>query len=279
MKRIYHFIILVCISCNAVNKPDPLSISSPGGYRLDQPQKMKLRQTLDEISGIVYYEPRNALIALNDEEGELYAVPLDGSRRYDRWRFTRQGDFEDLAFTGNDWFALKSNGTLFKISHCFTDSISSEEYDFPGTDKNEFETLYFDGTRLVLICKSCKEDKKNVTSAYAFEIATSKFSEQPIFQLEGDLSSSQKGKKDESLKPSAAAIHPVTKELYIIASINNVLLIADNNGKIKEVFGLDKKLFKQPEGITFSTSGDLYISNEAKGGIANILKFPYQPGN
>jgi SdiA-regulated len=279
MKSIYLFYILICLGCNAINKPDPVAVSSPKGYRLDQPEKMKLREMLDEISGMVYYAPMNAIIAINDEEGELYAVPLDSSRHYNSWKFTRHGDFEDLAFTGTDWFALKSNGTIFKINNCFTDSISSEGFPFPGAVRNDFESLYYDGTRLIIICKTCKNDEKKVTSAYAFDIITLKHSEQPIFQLEANLNSLGNEEKYKSLRPSAAAIHPVSKELYVIASLNDVLLIADASGKIKELFHLDSDLFKQPEGITFSPSGDMYISNEAKGGIANILKFAYKPGN
>jgi len=41
---------------------------------------------------------------------------------------------------------------------------------------------------------------------------------------------------------------------------------------VKEVYKLDPKIFKQPEGITFTPTGDLLISNEAAlTGAANIL--------
>lgn len=279
MKRIYPFCMLICLGCNAINRPNPKAVISPKGYELDQPEKIKLHQSMDEISGMVYYEPMKCIIALNDEEGELYAVPLDNSRQYESWKFTRKGDFEDLAFTGTDWFALKSNGNIFKLAHCFTDSTSSMEFDFPRKGSNDFETLYFDGRKLVSICKSCKDDEKGLTSAYAFDITTLTFSDDPVFKLDANQGGMQTGKKNNSVKPSAAAIHPVTKELYIVASLNHSLLIADTSGKIKEAFELDSKIFKQPEGITFSPSGDLYISNEAKGGIANILKFAYKPAN
>ena len=43
----------------------------------------------------------------------------------------------------------------------------------------------------------------------------------------------------------------------------------------KKVYDLNYSHFQQPEGISFDINGDLYISNEAKGGKANILKFNY----
>ena len=47
-------------------------------------------------------------------------------------------------------------------------------------------------------------------------------------------------------------------------------------GDFRFVGELPRDLFKQPEGITFEFGdGDMYISNEGKGGVANILKFDY----
>ena len=40
-------------------------------------------------------------------------------------------------------------------------------------------------------------------------------------------------------KPSAAAINPLTHELFILASVNKMLVVADKNGNIKNVYPLD----------------------------------------
>jgi uncharacterized protein YjiK len=82
---------------------------------------------------------------------------------------------------------------------------------------------------------------------------------------------------DQPLKPSGAAIHPITGEMYILASANNLLLITTTDGTIKEIYPLSKKKFKQPEGICFSPEGDMFISNEARGGRANIMHLSYDP--
>jgi hypothetical protein len=49
------------------------------------------------------------------------------------------------------------------------------------------------------------------------------------------------------------------------------------DGSVSHIKTLDKRIFRQPEGISFSSGGDLYISNEGDNGRGNILKFKYQP--
>ena len=51
-------------------------------------------------------------------------------------------------------------------------------------------------------------------------------------------------------------------------------MVLDLNGNIQHIEPLDSDIFKQPEGIAFSGDGKkLYISNEGRGGTANILEF------
>ena len=77
------------------------------------------------------------------------------------------------------------------------------------------------------------------------------------------------------LKPSAAAINPLTKDVWILASVNHLIIVTDRKGNTKEVYTLDPVIFNQPEGITFTPWGDLLISNEAgdKYGTATLLIF------
>jgi uncharacterized protein YjiK len=84
------------------------------------------------------------------------------------------------------------------------------------------------------------------------------------------------GEEKIKFKPSAAAINPVTDELFIISSVNKLLVIADRKGNPKQTYPINAGLFKQPEGITFTPEGDLIISNEsADRGVANLLFFKY----
>jgi DNA-binding beta-propeller fold protein YncE len=83
--------------------------------------------------------------------------------------------------------------------------------------------------------------------------------------------------KKVNFKPSGAAINPLTHELFIISSVNKALLITDKNGTIKRVYPLSPRIYKQPEGIAFTSKGDLLISNEGSDeGSANIQVIKYK---
>jgi uncharacterized protein YjiK len=152
------------------------------------------------------------------------------------------------------------------------DSLQVEEFEFPEKG-NEFESLYYDNSTgsLNLICKNCKHEKKDKVSIWSFNLSTKTFA---LSDITIDVSAvAQKfNKKKLELKPSAAAIEPLTNELYILSSVNKVLLVTDKNGNIKNAYPLNAGIYKQPEGIAFTSSGDLLISNEfADEGTANIL--------
>lgn len=56
-----------------------------------------------------------------------------------------------------------------------------------------------------------------------------------------------------------------------------MLLKCDLQGKVEQAWPLNPEIYKQPEGIAFSTKGDMYISNEAVGDDkGNILKLGYK---
>jgi uncharacterized protein YjiK len=72
------------------------------------------------------------------------------------------------------------------------------------------------------------------------------------------------------------AKNPLTKQWYIVSSVNELLVVTDADFKVTAAYSLDHKLFLQPEGLAFDKKGNLYISNEgdefAKG---TILKFNF----
>ena len=156
------------------------------------------------------------------------------------------------------------------------------KYDSPVPGKNEFEGMYFDSVsrQLVLLCKDCEADKKKSLSAYSFDVANRQFNDTPYFVLDVENIAEDLGAGKMKFKPSGIAIHPITKELYIISSVNKALVVAGQDGKIKDAYQLDPAVFKQPEGITFTPWGDLLISNEAaEVGSPNILIFKYKQKN
>lgn len=252
---------------------------SPHGYNLNSPSVLKLPPALDEISGIVYYPKDKSVLAINDEVGWLYKIYLKEDPDIQKWKYSNGADFEDLVLVDSTFYVLESNGNIIRFKFITPDSADVQEFIFPVPGKNEFEILYRDvsDSRLILLCKDCEIDNKNSLTAFAFNLDSMAYSSAPPFVVDIKKIEDLLDEKKLKFKPSAAAIHPITKELYIISSINKVLVVADLNGNPKKVYKINPKLYKQPEGVTFTSKGDMLISNESADiGAANILFFKYK---
>lgn len=252
---------------------------SPKGYNLNAPFVLKLPPALDEISGIVYYPKDKSILAINDEVGWLYKIHLKEDPDIQKWKYFNGADFEDLVLSDSIFYVLESNGNIIRFKFIRPDSVKTNEFIFPAPGKNEFEILYHHPreNKLILLCKDCEIDNKNSLTAFSFDLDRMAYSSAPAFVIDIRKIEDLLDEKRLRYKPSAAAIHPVTGELYIISSINKVLVIADVNGIPKKVYKINPRLFKQPEGLTFTTKGDLIISNESADiGAANILFFKYK---
>jgi sugar lactone lactonase YvrE len=79
-------------------------------------------------------------------------------------------------------------------------------------------------------------------------------------------------KKSQLVQPSDIDIHPKTGDIYITEGAKPKILVMTPDGKIKTVQRLKTRDFGQPEGISFSPDGKMYISNEGKGEPGNILE-------
>jgi uncharacterized protein YjiK len=262
------------------SSPKKNNLPTPAEYNLNEPEVSKLPDKLNEISGLAYYAKDSSLFAIVDEAGVLYKLFRGNKVEVQHWKFAKTGDYEDIVLVDSIFYVMKSKGDIMAFNFQTPDSIKSEEYDIPLEGENEFEILYYDKSlgKLVMICKDCEADDKSIVSSWFFDPITRSFSQGYITLDAPSILSELKG-DEKKFKPSAAAINPVTGELYIISSINKSLVIADKNGKVKKVYPLDPKVYKQPEGITFSPSGDMFISNEAGGeGLPNLLYYKYKKG-
>jgi uncharacterized protein YjiK len=251
---------------------------SPKGYDINNPQVIKLPTELDEISGLAFYPKDTAVFAIVDEIGYLYKIFLQRPKQIEKWRFAGPDDYEDLALIDSNFYVLVSKGQIAAFRFISTDTLAFEKYPLAAIGKgNEFETLYYDADlqKLVMICKDCEVDNKSSLTGFTFNPLDQKYDHTP-FTIDVDRIAAMAGEDKMKFKPSAAAINPISGEVFIVSSVNKLLVIADREGKAREVYHLDEGLFKQPEGIAFEPDGTMIISNEAAGqGVANLLIFPY----
>lgn len=271
-------LIIVLWGC-ASNAKDEGSFTSPPGYNLNRPVIYKLPPALDEISGIVYVQKDHSVLSIQDERGWLYKIHLKSDLDLQKWQYFKGADFEDIVLVDSTFFVLESTGNLIQFRFINPDSVQVKKHDFPVEGKNEFEILYHDNKKrqLVLLCKDCERDDKNSLSAFAFNLDSNAYASAPAYVTDIRKIEDLMDEKKVRFKPSAATINPLTGDLFIVSSINKVLVVSDLNGVPKQVYRINPKLYKQPEGMAFTPRGDLLISNESADiGAANILFFKYK---
>ncbi len=268
-------------------------------YTVNNPdESWVLPGKLEEVSGLSYID-ENLLACVQDEKGNIYLFNLQSGEVEQKIDFEDDGDYEGIEIIGQDAWILKSNGTLFEVTDFLEDETPFvRKYATELTGKNDAEGLGFDPNEnnLLIACKGhpfVDEKKgKEFKAIYNFSLEEKKLDLNPLFLIVMDTVKYYKNyntmtqlgvelmafindsKGDVSFQPSGMAVHPVSGNLYIIASVGNLLIVYSRESEMLAMFKLRNKYFPQPEGICFSPDGTLYISNEADGNDeATILKF------
>jgi len=273
------FITFIAVSC--VGKKEK-ALAMPPGYDLSKPQKYSMPDILQEISGIAFNKGDNSFFyAQQDEDGKLFKLPL-GTKDETVTKFAGKGDYEDVAIINNWVMILKSNGDLysFPLSETKNTETTAVKENIGLVPKGEYEGMYADEPtgNVYLLCKSCKTDKgSKLTSGYILTFNNGILNAKGTFKVDASNIDNLSGKKKGTFHPSALAINPLTKEWYVVSSVNKALVVLDAKWNVKNVYHLSSNIFNQPEGIAFDKHGNLYISNEgSETQVGNILRFDYK---
>lgn len=231
----------------------------------------KLPSVLDEISGIVWLED-DRIACIQDEVGIVFFYNLNTKKLDGQIKFGGDGDYEGVALMGDNMYVNRSDGELFEIIDYKGEAPQFNQYNLPLSEKNNIETLLGDtiNNRLLMMAKSHEPFGNSGRGIYAYDLNTKKLQEKPVLLLTSKDTELQKTIR--KIRPSDIAIHPKTKEIYVLQGTKPRILIINPDGTAKKEYPLNNAVFYQPEGITFSPDGTLYVSNEATGGPPNILK-------
>ncbi|MFK8006225.1 MAG: SdiA-regulated domain-containing protein [Saprospiraceae bacterium] len=265
----------------------PYSINEPQG-RLEMPLELK------EISGLTLSPNGEHLCAINDEQGVIYFINKNTGKVDREVKFHGQGDYEGIETVGNKIFVIKSTGTVYEVDDLEKEEVKPKKSKYILKKPNDSEGLALDkpNNRLLVACKSasCFHENclihtcKTKRSIYSLNLETNKVDPEPIFEIgltELQVFLKKNKSKDEldvfkkfitlendfiPFHPSALAIHPMSRDIYILSSKGKTMMILSSSGNIIAFEKLDKKIHTQPEGIVFDEDGTLYISNEGKKG-------------
>ncbi|WP_346237625.1 SdiA-regulated family protein [Niabella insulamsoli] len=273
--------LLLLLSFAACNQVPEKQYEFPQGYNLNEPEKFEMEDPLLEISGISFAN-NDSLFAIQDEQGRMfYGVP--GNPMEQQVKFSKGGDFEDISIMEQMVFVLKSNGSVysFPLADRSSEELTSTREWKKMIPKGEYESLFANSENqlVYILCKTCKADKKEpLVKGYALKWQHHNLQLDHEFSLKIAPIEAMLSDKKETIRPSAITFDPHTKQWFIIASINKLLIIADVDWNATQAYNLDPKIYRQPEGIAFDSKRNLYISNEGdvdKPG--NVLKISFRP--
>jgi SdiA-regulated len=278
------FIRVIIYSCLCMVLPalcgcQPVSYQSPPGYQIDKPQRFFLGDALHEISGIVFYRKNpDSVYAIEDENGKLFSFH-PGDRSYSHVKFGKKGDYEDVAIMNDEFVVLRSDGSLFvfPVSQARQGKVDNVKEYLNILPEGEYEGLTAtDDNRLIAMCKNCPVDKhKEVTLYILQKNGAGQLAITGQFKISVAKDGLESDKKKVRFHPSCLSQHPITKDWYIISSVNKALILFDAQWKFKSLYELNPSFFKQPEGLAFDTKGNMYVSNEGSEGSPTLLIFPY----
>ena len=265
--RFVFFLLLVAACADGTGeRVAPPAAAVP--YDLGAPDgSAELPHELDEISGLTML-PSGRLGAVQDEDGTLYEIEPTTGTITGTQPFGGRGDYEGVEWVGESVWTLESNGDLTDVRRA-GDAAEAVPHETPLRGRNDTEGLAWDGERLLIACKENPgRGLDGVRAIWAYDPATRALSSAPVAVL--DRTAVDDGAR---FKPSALAVHPETRELYVLSSVRKALAVLAPDGALRTVVPLSDRIFRQPEGIAFDAAGTLYIANEGAGARASLLRF------
>jgi uncharacterized protein YjiK len=268
------------------------------GYPIQNPSKTyTLPGSLAELSGMQSLGD-SLLACVQDEKGSIFLYDLRQEAVVAEIPWGEDGDYEGIAGNERLLWVLKSDGTLYRITHFMagaaptgaTPQVKEISTTLASPCDAEGLCLMPDAKTLLIACKEGMDGERII---WKFNTEKEELVSDPYLrlqedQLEEELISSDLDKislglykflnvKGESglLAPSGLAFHPLSGELYILSAASKTLTILDKSGNVKGVQELPSQLFPQPESITFMSNGTMIIGNEGKGVAPTILLFTY----
>ncbi|NNC95308.1 MAG: hypothetical protein HKN92_07065 [Chitinophagales bacterium] len=279
MKLIGVFLVLATMQqCNLIPEHRYVKVGeSLSNYDLNEfAEEIKLPPLLDEISGLAFDDSTGRVLAINDESGVIYFVNLESKEIDESVIFSGMGDYEGIETYGDHIYISKSNGDLIQFN---IHNKSVVEIKTLLRSANDIEGLGKHGNALLLACKAktslkgVKEVKK-AKATYRYDIQAQKLDEEIYLLITDDMIVEFLQNYPEitrkmidraiAFSPSAIAVHPLTKEIFLLSDEGKLLIVTGEDSGIKEIHFLNKSHHFKPEGICFTADQQLLISNEGK---------------
>lgn len=274
--------ICLCVLSFWISSTLDASAQEQFPYNLAEPSnRYDLPPDLLEVSGISCMD-NDLLGMVQDELGKLYIYQTNEYKLSKVYDFTDHGDFEGVEIVGDTAYVLRSDGTIFLLAN-FSTNMTVHKYATFLTADNDTEGICYDAKNhhLLITCKSSPSNPlrsyKGNRAVYTFDLKKHKLNPVPIILINRNFIEEKMNDSDQKFKPSGIGIHPVSGDIYMTAASGQLLVVVDSEGEIKWIKKLKKKIFRQPEGVSFTKDGRMYICSEGKEAAGYVLSFDYSP--
>jgi uncharacterized protein YjiK len=236
-------------------------------YDLQRPAwTIELPWRFREISGIAPLTGDGAIGFVEDERVCVHEIDRD-TGRITQHHDHGKGDAEDLVVMDGAAYILCAGRRphLIHMETCRHSHGRLTRIDLELDSACDPEGLCPDpgGNRLLIACKGTPPGtgKERMRQILAFDLETQRRSSQPVLSIDTVQVAGEPG----LFNPSALAVHPISGDLYVIGSKGSKRLACWRaDGTFRGSWRLDRQLLPQPEGIAFSTSGELILSSEGR---------------
>jgi hypothetical protein len=256
-----------------------------------------LPASLQEISGLAIIDS-TTIACIQDENGILFLYDTKNHKIKQQYIFGLNGDYEGITKVGELLYVLRSDGVLFELKNYTTKKIRVKTYATRVPALNNEGLCYDSINNRLLIGAKGKINKdplnKDLRCIYEFNLKTKTLNQKPMFnfntldinlfakmyEIKLPKRTTKNGKVVEiglKFNTSEIAIHPVTKQLYVLSANDHCLFVFNIHGNLEHIEQLNHTLFNKAEGLSFYPHGDVLISNEGQAHQPTLLKFKYQP--
>ena len=250
---------------------------------------------LREVSAIAALDERT-LACLQDEVGALYVIDLLGEHPPRVTVFGEPGDYEGLARVGEDFWVLRSDGLLLRLSSRAGRLELAGSHRLP-TAHDDWEGLCYDAGHGVLLLlpkdrAGQGKEERDQRFVFALDPSSGALQPRPLLQLEVQslveqaeaqgfrlpTKTSAKGKTRSSLKLLGSEILavPESDDLLLLAATDRALVRVDRAGRLVGLRLFDEEDLPQPEGMSWLPDGRLLVASEGKDrpGVVRVVTPP-----
>jgi hypothetical protein len=278
--------------CSDPNGPPEYVPSEGAPYDFFRPDTVfTLPLTLTENSGLAALDSVYVAI-VQDEQGILFFLNAKTGLVEREAPFGPSGDYEGMERAGDLLYVLRSDGVLLEISEWTGPAPVAREIQTGIPATCDAEGLAYDPSagNLLIACKqgtsralehfreiyAVPAGQDTVRAVPAITLNTRQISQRPDYDSEVDRRLREYFDQFMDLSgvtPSGIAVHPQTRQLYVLSSAQKAVIILEADGQLNAIWRIPDRYFAQPEAIAFLPDGTLLISSEGPTGRATLARY------